>query len=563
MILDSVKSRNAVVKEQDDVLSRREIESLIAVGHSVIILNGTVLKLDPWINFHPGGKKVIQHVVGKDATDEVDRMHSLETRLGMSRFQIGRIEGGWKNFMPPVQGGEFRLLPSEGKGMEEKGMEDVEAKESCTETSSLVSSQMFDFSVPTQDLKCRSSLSRENTRLANQSQDCSSYLLTEAQRELNEDRPGYLSFSPTAQRFITEKYRLLERTIQAQGLYECNYKAYAWEASRCILLFCCMVLFWYQAWYLVSGCLLGIFWSQLVFSAHDAGHVAITHNYTIDTLIAMTIAAPLGGLSMGWWKYSHNVHHIVTNAPEHDPDNQHLPFLAVNQRFLSSLFSTFHERFMEYDRTARLLVPWQKYMYYPILTLGRFNLYLQSWLFLLFGKGPRKGIAWWHRYFEIIGNIIFWLWYGYGLVYHIPTHQSRFIFVMSSHMITVLLHVQFTISHFSMSTADLGPDESFPQKMLRTTMDVECPPWLDWFHGGLQFQVVHHLFPRVPRHNLRKVQGLVRKFCKETDIEYTIFGFVEGNREVLGRLAEVSRQARLLAECQRTVAERGDYLRDL
>jgi delta8-fatty-acid desaturase len=548
MMLDFIKSRDTVVKEQDAVLSRREIESLIAVGHSIVILNGTVLKLDAWINFHPGGGKVIQHVVGKDATDEVDRMHSLETRLGMSRFQIGRIEGGWKNFVPPVQGGAFRLLPSE-----EKGTEDVEEKESRTETSSLVSSQMFDFSVPTRDLKYCSSPSRENTHLANQSQDCASYILAEAQRELNEDLPAYPSLSPTTQRFIIEKYRLLERTIQAQGLYECNYTAYAWEASRCLLLFCCMVLCWYQAWYLVSGCLLGIFWSQLVFSAHDAGHVAITHNYTIDTLIAMTIAAPLGGLSMGWWKYSHNVHHIVTNAPEHDPDNQHLPFLAVNQRFLSSLFSTFHERLMAYDKIAQLLVPWQKYMYYPILTLGRFNLYLQSWLFLLFGKGPRKGIVWWHRYFEIIGNIIFWLWYGYGLVSHIPTHQSRFIFVMSSHMITVLLHVQFTISHFSMSTADLGPDESFPQKMLRTTMDVECPPWLDWFHGGLQFQVVHHLFPRIPRHNLRKVQELV----------YTIFGFVEGNREVLRRLAEVSRQARLLAECQRTLAERGDYFRDL
>jgi delta8-fatty-acid desaturase len=538
-----MKSRNTVVKEQDDVLSRREIESLIAVGHSVIILNGTVLKLDAWINFHPGGKKVIQHVVGKDATDEVDRMHSLETRLGMLRFQIGRVEGGWKNFVPPVQGGEFRSLPSE-----EKPVELVDENESDSETTSPISPQIFDSSVPTQDLKYRSS---------------PSYLLAETQRELNENLSRYLPLSPITQRFIIEKYRLLERTIQAQGLYECNYTAYAWEASRCLLLFCCMVLFWYQAWYLVSGCLLGIFWSQLVFIAHDAGHVAITHNYTIDTLIAMTIAAPIGGLSMGWWKYSHNVHHIVTNAPEHDPDNQHLPFLAVNQRFLSSLFSTFHERFMAYDMIAQLLVPWQKYMYYPILTLGRFNLYLQSWLFLLFGKGPRKGIVWWHRYFEIIGNIIFWLWYGYGLVSHIPTHQSRFIFVMSSHMITVLLHVQFTISHFSMSTADLGPDESFPQKMLRTTMDVECPPWLDWFHGGLQFQVVHHLFPRIPRHNLRKVQELVRKFCKETGIEYTIFGFVEGNREVLGRLAEVSRQARLLAECQRTLAERGDYFRDL
>ena len=47
---------------------------------------------------------------------------------------------------------------------------------------------------------------------------------------------------------------------------------------------------------------------------------------------------------------------------------------------------------------------------------------------------------------------------------------------------------------------------------LATTMDVDCSEWMDWFHGGLQFQIEHHLFPRVPRHNLREVQKLVKAF---------------------------------------------------
>lgn len=94
-------------------------------------------------------------------------------------------------------------------------------------------------------------------------------------------------------------------------------------------------------------------------------------------------------------------------------------------------------------------------------------------------------------------------------------------------------------------------------------MDVDCPPWLDFLHGGLQFQVVHHLFPRVPRHNLRRCQGLVIAFCREVGIPYALYGFVDGNREVLGRLAEVSRQAEILRVCQRTVAERGDLLHEL
>lgn len=86
-------------------------------------------------------------------------------------------------------------------------------------------------------------------------------------------------------------------------------------------------------------------------------------------------------------------------------------------------------------------------------------------------------------------------------------------------------------------------------------MDVDCPPWLDWVHGGLQFQAIHHLFPRMPKHNYRRAQRYVKEFCKETGIKYTIFGFVEGNQVVLGRLGEIAKQVRLLRKCQDHLVE--------
>jgi len=54
------------------ILSRREIEGLIAEGRSIIIVNQTVLKVDPFLRFHPGGEKAMSHMVGRDATDEVN-----------------------------------------------------------------------------------------------------------------------------------------------------------------------------------------------------------------------------------------------------------------------------------------------------------------------------------------------------------------------------------------------------------------------------------------------------------------------------------------------------------
>ncbi|KAG9580735.1 fatty acid desaturase, partial [Aureobasidium melanogenum] len=166
---------------------------------------------------------------------------------------------------------------------------------------------------------------------------------------------------------------------------------------------------------------------------------------------------------------------------------------------------------------------------------------------------------WWHRWFEIAGQCFFWYWFGYQVLYKsIPDGWSRFAFIMISHAVTMPLHVQITLSHFAMSTADLGVNESFPQRMLRTTMDVDCPQWLDFFHGGLQFQAIHHLYPRMPRHNLRRAQKLVQEFCDEVGIPYAIYGFYDGNKEVIGRLGDVARQAKILAACQRSIAESGE-----
>lgn len=57
---------------KDTVLSRRYIEGLIADGKHVIIFEGRVLKVDAFIKFHPGGEKSIKHMVGRDATDEIN-----------------------------------------------------------------------------------------------------------------------------------------------------------------------------------------------------------------------------------------------------------------------------------------------------------------------------------------------------------------------------------------------------------------------------------------------------------------------------------------------------------
>jgi delta8-fatty-acid desaturase len=45
---------------------------LIAQGRHLVIVDRHVLKVDGWLKYHPGGDKAILHMVGRDATDEVN-----------------------------------------------------------------------------------------------------------------------------------------------------------------------------------------------------------------------------------------------------------------------------------------------------------------------------------------------------------------------------------------------------------------------------------------------------------------------------------------------------------
>ncbi|KAF6813475.1 fatty acid desaturase [Colletotrichum musicola] len=554
------------------VMSRREVEGLIAQGKVVIIVDQFVLKLDGWLAYHPGGDKAIHHMVGRDATDEVTVLHSAEAKAQMSRYRIGRIEGRWRNFVPPIQGGKFRVPNEHGSDIEGAG-EDESVRffspSSPSNASSREASPIFDTADsgvrrrhgPASNMSPVSVSSTTSDNGDDEAMDGAAFLNSETRKKIRLDLEKYPPLDDETQSEIVRKYRLLDERIKAEGLYNCDYRAYAIELTRYTILFIGMLTFLQWGWYVPSAACLGCFWHQLVFSAHDAGHMGITHNFHADTCIGIFIADFMGGLSIGWWKRNHNVHHIVTNSPEHDPDIEHLPFFAVSHRFLGNLTSSYYERIMEYDAAAKFFLSVQSYLYYPILCFGRFNLYRLSWDHLIFRRSPKKGIAWWHHWLEVAGQVFFWTWFGYGIVYKsIPNNWDRFVFVMVSHILQSPLHCQITLSHFAMSTADLGPHESFPQKMLRTTMDVDCPTWLDFFHGGLQFQVVHHMYPRIPRHNLRKTQKLVQEFCNDVGIPYALYGFVAGNKDVIGRLAEVSQQAAILAKCQKAAIESGGIL---
>ncbi|KAF9203762.1 hypothetical protein BGZ49_006071 [Haplosporangium sp. Z 27] len=91
-------------------------------------------------------------------------------------------------------------------------------------------------------------------------------------------------------------------------------------------------------------------------------------------------------------------------------------------------------------------------------------------------------------------------------------------------------------------------DMGFFTKQIIAGRDVHHSIFPNWFTKGLNFQIEHHLFPSMPRHNFSKIQPAVEVLCKKYGIRYHTTGMVDGTQEVISRLAEVSKAASKMGE---------------
>lgn len=319
-------------------------------------------------------------------------------------------------------------------------------------------------------------------------------------------------------------------------------KMYTWL----IFLLTVAVMLTLSKTYWVAGAIvMGLFWQQTAFVGHDIGHNAVLGKRDSNLFWGILIGNTLMGISLGWWKQSHNVHHVVCNSVEHDPDIQHMPVFAVNEKLFNSggFFSTYHKKRFDMDIFARALVSIQHFLFYPVMALARINLYVQSWINLIIQPHGRVP----YRELEIVTLLGFFCWIG-ALLSVLDTPEQRIAWVALAHAVSGLLHVQICLSHFPMDAHREGDDsraKGWYSMQMQTSMNVDTYPMLDFVHGGLQFQVEHHMFPRLPRHSLREARRMVLDALGKVGAKdrYKEMGFVSGNLYLLETMRNAATEA--------------------
>eukprot|EP00795_Rhopilema_esculentum_P002711 gene2711-923_t len=300
---------------------------------------------------------------------------------------------------------------------------------------------------------------------------------------------------------ITKDFESLRKTLEEEGAFKPDYWFYFKTGTfiASILLMSVGLAVYSNGFLATSAAalLMGFFWQQMAFVGHDIGHHSVTQGTKTDDILGCVMGNLLTGISVAWWRDNHNYHHVVTNSFNYDPDVQHLPVFAVSKKFFQSFYSEYYKKEFKMDSVARTLVPYQHFLFYPVMAIASKS----------------------------------------------KCHEAMVVLVNSG-----IIHVQICLSHFSMPVFDGLPQESrdkdgYVISQFEATTNIKCSPMFDFLHGGLQFQTEHHLFPRVTRSHLRRLQERVKPLCKKHDIPYHEMTFIEANISVMKTLKATAKEA--------------------
>jgi fatty acid desaturase len=85
----------------------------------------------------------------------------------------------------------------------------------------------------------------------------------------------------------------------------------------------------------------------------------------------------------------------------------------------------------------------------------------------------------------------------------------------------VYMGASFAPNHKGMPLLGERDSVDFLRRQVLTSRNIRGGWFTRWAMGGLNFQIEHHVFPRMPSVNLRQVKPIVEQFCAEHDITYT------------------------------------------
>ena len=302
------------------------------------------------------------------------------------------------------------------------------------------------------------------------------------------------------------EYTQLSRQLKQAGLLDRRRGSYAVRMGVNLALLAAgglaFLLLGESWWQLLTAAYLAVVATQIAFVGHDAGHRQIFRTRRANDLTGLVHANLLVGISFGWWVPKHNAHHSNPNHEDLDPDIgiAALAFTAAQARGKRGL--------------ARVIARSQALLFFPLLLLEAGHLHVASLKSIVRGRG-------WANAVEGLLLLVHVAGYVTALLLVLTPLQAVAFALVQQGLFGLYLGCSFAPNHKGMPTLTEDDELDFLRRQVLTSRNVRGSRVVDVLLGGLNYQIEHHLFPNMPRPNLRHAQPLVREFCRQHDLPYT------------------------------------------
>ena len=325
------------------------------------------------------------------------------------------------------------------------------------------------------------------------------------------------------------EYAELSRQIKRAGLLERRPRYYAWKitvtAGLLIAGWAALAVIGDSWWQLAVAVFLAVMFTQAGFLGHDAGHRQVFRSRKGNYITGLLLGNLGIGLSYGWWVSKHNRHHAHPNQEGADPD------IAIGVLAFSETQARAGRGLL------RLAFRFQAFLFFPLLLLEGISLHAAS-IRALVSRGSR------HRAWE--GGLLAIHVAGYFTVVFLvlsPVRAVAFILVQQG-LLGLYLGASFAPNHKGMPVMDATDRTGFLRRQVLTSRNVRGGWLTDLALGGLNYQIEHHLFPSMPRPNLRHSQTIIRAFCQQRDVPYCETSLAGSYASALRHLHSVGKSAR-------------------
>lgn len=317
-------------------------------------------------------------------------------------------------------------------------------------------------------------------------------------------------------------YAELKQIVKSKGLldrqpvyYTCRIALLLSALIVGVIVLLFVHIFWLQ---LLNAVYFAIVSTQIGLLSHEAGHRQMFHRGWKHDLLGLIGGDFLLGMSYAWWMEKHNAHHSRPNQLGLDPDLD-VPFLDL----------TGTEDLTQIKGGRRLVRKNLAIFFFPALMTVSLGLQTSSISFVLHRKARYRKLEGFLLLAHLLcyAALVFWCLGFWQAIVFIVIHQA---------LTGLYLGSIFAPNHKGMPILEEENTWDFLHRQVLTARNVRAHPFTDFWYGGLNYQIEHHLFPSMARNKLKEAQIIVRTFCQEHDIPYHETTSMQSFAEILSYL---------------------------